>query len=168
MAFTSAVRGHTPTRGRANTRRVLGRSAVGRGGRVGGEPSARTSRAASGFRLHGRIWFASSAEGRISTCPLLGVQRITSTLSAEHGHRCGAGAGRGVGHVDGDMHPPPVRMSDFVAKATRPLRSRCRRSSVQLLQGQAAPRDPGGDAYRRGPLEELGHTMVADPDYTLV
>ncbi len=74
------------------------------------------------------------------------------------------------GNVPGDLHqPPPVRMSDFVARAPGPLKiAMSTKFPYTFFKATLHPEIRAAMETVAGQLEELGHTVVADdPDYTL-
>ncbi|MGY4649986.1 amidase [Mycobacterium sp. URHB0021] len=74
------------------------------------------------------------------------------------------------GNVAGDRHrPPPVRMSDFVARGPGPLRiAITTKFPYTVFRAKLHPEIREAMDGMAGQLEELGHTLVrADPNYDL-
>jgi amidase len=74
------------------------------------------------------------------------------------------------GNVPGDLHqPPPVKMSEFVAKAPGPLKiAMSTKFAYSVFKPKLDPEIRAAMQKVAGQLEELGHTVVErDPDYNL-
>lgn len=74
------------------------------------------------------------------------------------------------GNVPGDLHhPPPVRVSDFVAQAPGPLKiALSTKFPYTFFRAKLHPEIRAAMETVAGQLEELGHTVVPDdPDYNL-